>query len=90
MAVPEAQKPYLIWSHEHSAWWAMGGGYSRKICEARHFTHSAAMDICLKAMPGTVDRLGALPELPVCLFDVLALACGYTETYPNAPREEWA
>jgi len=66
--------PYLIWSHEHSAWWGPGEhGYTPELTEAGRYTREDALRICRKAMPGTAARLGALPELPVRLADLKEL-----------------
>lgn len=72
---------YLIWSHEHSAWWATGGhGYHRRLTLAARFSREQAMDICVKAMPGTAAHLGALPELPVREADVKEMLARYPFT----------
>ena len=67
------ERDYLVWSHEHAAWWTPGRGYAARLSEAGHFTRAEALRICGNAMPGTADRIGALPELPVRLADVLEL-----------------
>lgn len=67
-----AVDPYLIWSHEHGKWWAPGrAGYTSKISEAGRCTRASALAICVDAIPGTANRLGAMPELPVRLADLM-------------------
>jgi hypothetical protein len=81
---------YLIWSHEHSAWW--GGrrcGYVRSIAHAGTYSHAEALDICANSIPGTSRQLGALPELPVCLDDVTVMRERFRGRYPDTEREEW-
>jgi hypothetical protein len=69
---------YLIWSHEHSAWWGPGGrGYVRRISHAGRYSHSQALTICTAAIPGTSAKLGALPEVPVRLADLELMIAGY-------------
>ena len=80
---------YLIWSHEHGAWWGKDGcGYVRSIAEAGLYSHAEALRICIRAMPGTSTQLGALPELPVRLADVDAMTSAYDEQFPDRP-EAW-
>lgn len=80
---------YLIWSHEHSAWWGPGGvGYVRSMAAAGQFSREAALLFCLQAIPRTADRMGALPELPVPLRDVLAFTSAYLAEFPDR-RGEW-
>ena len=80
---------YLVWSHEHSAWWGPDRcGYVRRIEDAGIYSRAEALDICIKAMPGTAMQLGALPELPVSLADVKAMAAAYDERFPGRP-EVW-
>ncbi len=63
---------YLVWSHEHGKWWGPGGrGYVRSLARAGRYTRASALVICATAVPGTANRLGALPELPVRLADVM-------------------
>ena len=65
---------YLIWSHEHGRWWMPGGrGYTKSPALAGRYSREAALRICRNAIPGTAERLGALPELPVLLADVEAM-----------------
>lgn len=34
-----SQQQYLIWSHQHNAWWRDGGhGYTTQLTDAGHFT----------------------------------------------------
>ena len=80
---------YLIWSHEHGAWWGPGrNGYVLQLCQAGRYSRQAAMEICTRAMPGTSTRIGALPELPVRLADVEALTAAYKTRFPDR-NEPW-
>lgn len=63
---------YLIWSHEHYAWWGpQGDGYTRELEEAGRYQRERALLICANAIPGTMQRLGTFPEIPVREADVL-------------------
>ena len=74
------ERDYLIWSHEHGAWWAAGRGYARWLSEAGRYTRTEAIRISANAIPGTANRIGALPELPARLEDVMLLRDGYRRT----------
>jgi hypothetical protein len=81
---------YLIWSHEHGAWWRDGGhGYTRSLAEAGRTDRAHALHICANAIPATAARHGALPELPVRLADVEMMRDRFRGTYPGTPRESW-
>ena len=81
---------YLVWSHEHGAWWGpYGNGYMRSLAAAGRYSHAEALRICIREIPGTSQDLGALPELPVRETDVLALRDGYREKFPHLPIERW-
>jgi hypothetical protein len=68
---------YLVWSHEHGAWWGPGGcGYTPKLSQAGRYSRADALMICTRAIPGTAAREGSLPELPVRLDDLLDMLCG--------------
>jgi hypothetical protein len=70
---------YLIWSHEHGQWWRPGGhGYTPSPALAGRYNREDALAICIKAIPGTAERLGALPELPVRLADLQAMSINVT------------
>lgn len=86
----EPDDVYLVWSVEHNRWWGPGGnGYTRRISEAGRYTRDAAMRICIRAMPGTASREGALPELPVRLADVLEMRAAYRAEFGHMPVERW-
>jgi hypothetical protein len=81
---------YLIWSHEHGAWFGPERrGYTLQLAGAGRYSHAEAMDICHNAMPGTSKVLGTLPELPVAEADVLELHRRFREKLPHVPRETW-
>ena len=62
---------YLIFSHEHAAWWRPGSqGYTTKLSEAGRYTRPAALQICAKAIPGAA-HLNALAEVPVAYEDAI-------------------
>jgi hypothetical protein len=68
---------YLIWSHEHGAWWRAGArGYTRRLSEAGRYSRDNALLICANAIPSTADTNGWLPELPVRLADLHAMLRG--------------
>jgi hypothetical protein len=78
---------YLIWSHEHGAWWGPDRcGYTTTISKAGRYTHDEAMRLCIEAMPGTSSRLGALPELPVRLADVEVMVAAYDTKFADRPE----
>jgi hypothetical protein len=80
---------YLIWSHEHSAWWGQDGcGYVRSIAQAGRYPREEALGNCARAMPGTSTILGALPELPVRLADVEIMVAAYDREFGDRP-ERW-
>ena len=84
-----ADETYLIYSVEHGAWWGPDRcGYVRRIEDAGIYSRAEALDICIKAMPGTSTQLGALPELPVPLHDVQEMLVAYDEMFPGRP-EVW-
>jgi hypothetical protein len=80
---------YLIWSHEHGQWWRGRNGYTASMSEAGHFSREEALQICLGAMPRNADMLGALPELPVRLADVLAFTSPYLAKWPDRQHGRW-
>lgn len=77
---------YFIWSHEHGLWWGPGG-YVRSMTQARRFTRQKAMEICIKAVPGTANRMRALPELPVRQADAEAVRDAYLAAHPTQSGE---
>lgn len=80
---------YLIWSHEHGAWWGPHRcGYVPRVSEAGRYSHAEALDICARAIPGTAIVLGRLPELPVRLADVEAMQQAFHRTYA-VPPDVW-
>jgi hypothetical protein len=80
---------YLVWSHEHWAWWGPGRcGYVTRISQAGRYGHEEALRICAEAIPGTSTQLGALPELPVREADVFAIIEHYDARFPDRP-ERW-
>jgi hypothetical protein len=82
---------YLIWSHEHKAWWGPGRcGYVTRIRQAGRYSRTAAVELCAGAIPGTSHKLGALPELPVRLADLDAAVEAYTTLFGDDPeRDPW-
>jgi hypothetical protein len=81
---------YLIWSHEHRAWWGPGEcGYVASIGAAGRYSRAKALMICIQAVPGTAAQLGALPELPVREADLLELHKIYRSLLPALPPEPW-
>ncbi len=44
---------YLVWSHEHGAWWGPGRhGYVPDIKQAGRYSRADALEICVDAMRG--------------------------------------
>ena len=81
---------FLIWSHEHCAWWGPDRcGYVRSVSRAGRYTHAEAMDICASAIPGTARTLGALPELPVREDDVAMMRHRFRGQFPDVAKEPW-
>jgi hypothetical protein len=75
---------YLIWSHEHGAWWGPGEcGYVRPLSKAGRYTHADALRICAAALPGTSRQLRTFPELPVREDDVLTIRERFIGQYPS-------
>ena len=75
LAAPTAEREsYLIWSHQHAAWWRPHRrGYTRHIGEAGLYERRAALDLCARSVPDTAEALGALPDLPVRHADLEAV-----------------
>lgn len=83
---------YVIWSHEHSAWWGPGGaGYATRLSRAGRYTRDEALGVCARAAPGNANRVGALPELPVKLGDLVDILEQYKAAHPNiiVGNESW-
>jgi hypothetical protein len=81
---------YLIWSHEHGGWWAPGGcGYVRSPKNAGRFSRENALHICANAMPGTAERIRAMPDIPVREEDVRMILDRYHGEYPWVAAREW-
>jgi hypothetical protein len=81
---------YLVWSHEHGAWWRPGGlGYTPRLSEAGRFSRADALMICANAIPGTAARKGWLPELPIALTDVLDMLRGPSGEEYVPGRQQW-
>ena len=61
---------YLIWSHEHGAWWAPNQyGYVRDITKAGRYSRIDALHICVDAMTGHPPKLPP-PEIMVLESDM--------------------
>ena len=81
---------YLVWSNEHRAWWGPGGrGYTAQLSEAGRYSKEQALNICTNAMPGTSERMGMLPELPVLVQDAEAMRARFRAQYPATSAEAW-
>lgn len=81
---------YLIWSAEHQAWWGPGRcGYVRKVSAAGRYSYGQALDITTGAIPGTAERFGILPEIPVRLADIETMQQRYRKAFPGRPPECW-
>lgn len=82
---------YLIWSHEHSAWWRPERlGYTWSLSRAGRYSWAEALMICRDAIPGAArQRNGALPELPVRLADLLDMLRGPDGAEYEPGGEPW-
>jgi hypothetical protein len=80
-----AEPLYVVLSLEHDGrWWGPGGsGYVRELSKAGLYTREGALDICIRAMPGTVEGLN---EIPVRLEDAEAMRDRYRALYALGPR----
>jgi hypothetical protein len=82
--------PYLVWSHEHRGWWRPRCiGYTPRVSEAGRYTRDGALTICANAIPDTAQRIGALPEIPVRLADLMAMQARFDRDRVAALPEPW-
>jgi hypothetical protein len=71
---------YLVWSHEHGAWWRPEShGYTVYLQSAGRYSRDEALMICGRGRDGW-PRKAAPPEIPVREADAIACA-------ELAPRE---
>lgn len=90
MVPGDADGVYLIWSNEHRAWWGSDrAGYVSRLSQAGRYSQADALLVCTHAIPGTADRLGMLPEIPVRLFDVLLMLRGPLGEEYEPGEEAW-
>jgi hypothetical protein len=86
-----SEEVYLIWSHEHSAWWAPGmQGYVCRISNAGRYSREDAIKICSNALFGSKRSPN---EVPVRLADVTAMVDGFIARIgrePDPEQERWA
>lgn len=62
---------YLIWSHEHGAWWRCASdGYTTRIENAGRYTREEAISICANARDGFSAK-DVPTEIPVREIDAL-------------------
>jgi hypothetical protein len=88
--LPPTADIYLIWSHEHHRWWGPGfNGYVQSFEKAGRYTHREALVTCARAIPGNAKAMGALPELPVRLSDMVMLRVLYRSGEFDGEREPW-
>jgi len=67
---------YLVWSHEHSAWWGPGAcGYVKSHAGAGRYSRAQALRICGRALPNAV-RYGCFSEIPVRVADLRDMIAG--------------
>jgi hypothetical protein len=65
---------FLVWSHQHSAWWGPGCcGYVTDHTKASRYTRAGALSICRNALPGQWKPGAPFPELPVHEADIAAM-----------------
>lgn len=61
---------YLVWSHEHSAWWRPNSaGYTVHVKAAGRYSRDEAIEICRARIGWQNDKPPA--EIPVRLDDVI-------------------
>ena len=47
---------YVIWSHEHRAWWGPHHcGYTQELTKAGRYTHEEAADIVVDVIPPGIE-----------------------------------
>jgi hypothetical protein len=63
---------YVVWSHEHGAWWRGDPGYTRELDKAGRFSRVEALNIC-NALPGQWAPGKLLSEIPVREDDLVAV-----------------
>ena len=81
---------YLIWSNEHRGWWGpVEGGYVTQASRAGRYKREHELDICARAIPGTAERMGMLPEVPVRVADLADMLEAFDTKYPARNREAW-
>ncbi len=79
------QTLYLVWSHEHAAWWAPAcDGYETRLSLAGRYTQDQAFRICADAIPGAHPS-EALRQLPVRLDDILSVRDKHIAAYGHVP-----
>lgn len=75
--------PYLVWSHEHSAWWRPNhSGYTTFLAGAGRYSREEALRICTQAHGGFGGGACPPPEIPVSIRDIEAVFGG---PMPNGP-----
>jgi hypothetical protein len=80
---------YLVWSNERMAWWRQNRhGYEKEISQAGRWTREQALAMCFRGAPGTGQKLGYLPDLPVREIDVHGLCELINAQYPTM-RKPW-
>ncbi len=68
----EAQNErYVIWSHEHSAWWnPRSAGYTRSVIQAGIYDRKEALTICHQGRDGWLYQNSVPSEVPVRVADL--------------------
>jgi hypothetical protein len=78
---------YLVWSHEHGAWWRPNrAGYTTSLEAAGRYTRDEAIRICGDAHDGWNGGKSAPPEIPVRLAD--AMECIIVQPHHRAGRAQ--
>lgn len=81
---------YLIWSHQHGAWWCPGGfGYTQHVGDAGRFGRDKALEICRAALPGQYKPGGPFPDLPIAEDDLKELIAADVGGYHEPPAKTW-
>lgn len=80
---------YLIWSHEHGAWWRPNrAGYCLAVKDAGRYSQDEAIRICAHAREGLGDLSTPPNEMPVRVEDLLECQAEFLRVFAPAPQRE--
>ncbi len=73
------ERQYLVWSHEHGAWWRPESrGYTTEFDAAGRYPRCEAIKICALSRDGW-GNAGVPSELPVAEDDALACQAAFND-----------